>query len=178
MLTATNPDMLVVLGAAAVRHRLIMALHNSIFTLLTTTAYYARRCCCALRPSSSLYSLYSLYAPYYALRLLPMCRRCCCARRPSWSVPRAWCARRRRPPPQGVTLPDSCFRSSLLALLPAACAALSLFSSFASTVASRLLPPLLGISEALPSVSEPFGIVKLQHIERQPDFDLAHPGAS
>ena len=41
--------------------------------------------------------------------------------------------------PHGVTLPDSCFRASLLSLLPIACAALSLFSSFASTVAARLL---------------------------------------
>ena len=29
--------------------------------------------------------------------------------------------------PQGVILPDRCFRASLLALLPAACAALTLY---------------------------------------------------
>ena len=34
------------------------------------------------------------------------------------------------------------------------------------------------LGQALPAVAEPFGIVKLQHLERQPDFDLAHPGAS
>ena len=58
----------------------------------------------------------------------------------------------------------------------ARCAALSLFSSFASSVASRLLPPLLGIVEALPAVSAPFGEASLRHLERQPDFDLAQPG--
>jgi len=78
--------------------------------------------------------------------------------------------------PHGVTLPDSCFRASLLALLPIACAALSLFSSFASTVASRLLPPLLTLAEALPTVAEPFGAAALRQLQRQPDFDLAHPG--
>ena len=92
--------MRLILSAAAVRHHLIMTLHNFI-TLLTIR------------------SLLCATATYYVQALL-LCATTLMER--ATRVVRAAAAAT----PQGVSLPDSCFRSSLLALLPAACAALSL----------------------------------------------------